>query len=165
MPLCLTFIDFFNTVETGALNGALGNHGVPTRYVKILRELYNNFMTTISSFYKEVIINVKRGVHEFPFMRNVMVPDAPFTLKGTNISECSSQCGYDWVPWDVKRTPGRAPPQMSDLFTKALSGRDVSPPASRASTILWTTLIRDRDEWRRNWRLFEEIDDQLDNRQ
>uniref|UniRef100_A0A7I4XYX2 Reverse transcriptase domain-containing protein n=1 Tax=Haemonchus contortus TaxID=6289 RepID=A0A7I4XYX2_HAECO len=131
----------------------------------MLRELYNNFTTRISPFYKEVIINVKRGVRqgdtissklfsaalenvmrhmewesmgvkvdgrylhhlrfaddivlitpnieqaeqmlaEFDnacgkiglrlnltktmFMRNGLVPDAPFMLNGTNISECSS---------------------------------------------------------------------------
>ncbi|XGW30364.1 hypothetical protein V3C99_009386 [Haemonchus contortus] len=131
----------------------------------MLRELYNNFTTRISPFYREVIVNVKRGVRqgdtfspklfsaalenimrhlewedlgvkvdgrflhrlrfaddivlitpnieqaermlaEFDsacgkiglrmnltktmFMRNGLVPDAPFTLNGTNISECSS---------------------------------------------------------------------------
>nr|CDJ93220.1 RNA-directed DNA polymerase (reverse transcriptase) domain containing protein [Haemonchus contortus] len=131
----------------------------------MLRELYNNFTTRISPFYKEVIVNVKRGVRqgdtispklfsaalenimrhlewedlgvkidgrflhhlrfaddivlitpnieqaeqmlaEFDsacgkiglrlnltktmFMKNGLVPDAPFTLNGTNISECSS---------------------------------------------------------------------------
>uniref|UniRef100_A0A7I4YD72 Reverse transcriptase domain-containing protein n=1 Tax=Haemonchus contortus TaxID=6289 RepID=A0A7I4YD72_HAECO len=67
MPLCLTLIDLkkaFNTVETEAVIGALGNQGVPTQYVRMLRELYNNFTTRISPFYKEVIINVKRGVRQ-----------------------------------------------------------------------------------------------------
>uniref|UniRef100_A0A7I5ECP8 Reverse transcriptase domain-containing protein n=2 Tax=Haemonchus contortus TaxID=6289 RepID=A0A7I5ECP8_HAECO len=155
----------FDTVETEAVNEALGNQGVPTQYVRMLRELYNNFTTRISPFYEEVIINVKRGVRqgdtispelfsaalenvmrhmewesmgvkvdgrylhhlrfaddivlitpnieqaeqmlaEFDnacgkiglrlnltktmFMRNGLVPDAPFMLNGTNISECSS---------------------------------------------------------------------------
>ncbi|XGW34883.1 hypothetical protein V3C99_018713 [Haemonchus contortus] len=87
----------------------------------MLRELYDNFTTRISPFYKEVIVNVKRDdivlitpnieqaermLAEFDsdcgkiglrlnltktmFMRNGLVPDAPFTLNGTNISECSS---------------------------------------------------------------------------
>ncbi|XGW14174.1 hypothetical protein V3C99_000465 [Haemonchus contortus] len=30
----------------------------------MLRELYDNFTTRISPFYKEVIVNVKRGVRE-----------------------------------------------------------------------------------------------------
>ncbi|XGW34773.1 hypothetical protein V3C99_018637, partial [Haemonchus contortus] len=67
MPLCLTFIDLkkaFDTVETEAVIEALGNQGVPTQYVRMLRELYNNFTTRISPFYKEVIINVKRGVRQ-----------------------------------------------------------------------------------------------------
>ncbi|XGW34758.1 hypothetical protein V3C99_018630 [Haemonchus contortus] len=50
MPLCLTFIDSkkaFNTVETEAVIEALDNHGVPTQYIRMLRELYDNFMTRI----------------------------------------------------------------------------------------------------------------------
>uniref|UniRef100_A0A7I4Z723 Reverse transcriptase domain-containing protein n=1 Tax=Haemonchus contortus TaxID=6289 RepID=A0A7I4Z723_HAECO len=67
MPLCLTFIDSkkaFDTVETEAVIEALGNQGVPTQYIRMLRELYDNFTTRISPFYKEVIINVKRGVRQ-----------------------------------------------------------------------------------------------------
>ncbi|XGW32297.1 hypothetical protein V3C99_017105, partial [Haemonchus contortus] len=67
MPLCLTFIDLkkaFDTVETEAVIEALGNQGVPTQYIRMLRELYDNFTTRISPFYKEVIINVKRGVRQ-----------------------------------------------------------------------------------------------------
>ncbi|XGW22462.1 hypothetical protein V3C99_005024 [Haemonchus contortus] len=61
MPLCLTFIDLkkaLDTVETEAVIEALGNQGVPTQYIRMLRELYDNFTTRISPFYKEVIINV-----------------------------------------------------------------------------------------------------------
>uniref|UniRef100_A0A7I4XT34 Reverse transcriptase domain-containing protein n=1 Tax=Haemonchus contortus TaxID=6289 RepID=A0A7I4XT34_HAECO len=67
MPLCLTFLDLkkgFDTVETEAVIEALGNQGVPTQYVRMLHELYNNFTTRISPFYREVIINVKRGVRQ-----------------------------------------------------------------------------------------------------
>uniref|UniRef100_A0A7I4Z3U2 Reverse transcriptase domain-containing protein n=1 Tax=Haemonchus contortus TaxID=6289 RepID=A0A7I4Z3U2_HAECO len=67
MPLCLTFIDLkkaFDTAETEAVIVAMGNQGVPTQYVRMLRELYNNFRTRISPFYKEVIINVKGGVRQ-----------------------------------------------------------------------------------------------------
>ncbi|KAK6765492.1 hypothetical protein RB195_025418 [Necator americanus] len=168
MPLCLTFIDLkkaFDSVETEAVVEALDNQGVPTQYIKVLRELYSNFTTGISPFYKNIIIDVKRGVRqgdtispkiftatlenamrklewddmgvkvdgrqlhhlrfaddivlvtpsisqaermltEFDetcgciglqlnlqktmFMRNGWVSDAPFTLNGTNISECTS---------------------------------------------------------------------------
>ncbi|KAK6763572.1 hypothetical protein RB195_024047 [Necator americanus] len=65
MPLCLTFIDLkkaFDSVETEAVVEALDNQGVPTQYIKVLRELYSNFTTGISPFYKNVIIDVKRGV-------------------------------------------------------------------------------------------------------
>ncbi|KAK6736277.1 hypothetical protein RB195_019135 [Necator americanus] len=132
MPLCLTFIDLkkaFDSVETEAVMEALNNQGVPTQYMKILQELYSNFTTGISPFYKNIIIDVKRELHHFrfaddillvtpsisqaermltefhetceciglqpnsqktTFMRNGWVSDAPFTLNGTNISECTS---------------------------------------------------------------------------
>ncbi|KAK6757195.1 hypothetical protein RB195_015178 [Necator americanus] len=64
MPLCLTFIDLkkaFDSVETEAVVEALDNQGVPTQYIKVLRELYSNFTTGISPFYKNIIIDVKRG--------------------------------------------------------------------------------------------------------
>uniref|UniRef100_W6NCR3 RNA-directed DNA polymerase (Reverse transcriptase) domain containing protein n=1 Tax=Haemonchus contortus TaxID=6289 RepID=W6NCR3_HAECO len=67
MPLCLTFIDLkkaFDTVETEAVIEALGKQGVPTQYIGMLRELYDNFTTRISPFYNEAIINVKRGVRQ-----------------------------------------------------------------------------------------------------
>ncbi|KAK6749007.1 hypothetical protein RB195_001551 [Necator americanus] len=64
MPLCLTFTDLkkaFYSVETEAVVEALDNQGVPTQYIKVLRELYSNFTTGISPFYKNIIIDVKRG--------------------------------------------------------------------------------------------------------
>ncbi|KAK6742749.1 hypothetical protein RB195_010174 [Necator americanus] len=168
MPLCLTFIDLkktFDSVETEVVVEALDNQGAPTQYIKVLRELYSNFTTGISPFYKNIIIDVNRGVRqgdtispkiftatlenamrklewddmgvkvdgrqlhhlrfaddivlmtpgisqaerilteldetcgctglqlslqETMFMRNGWVSDAPFTLNGTNISECTS---------------------------------------------------------------------------
>nr|CDJ89608.1 RNA-directed DNA polymerase (reverse transcriptase) domain containing protein [Haemonchus contortus] len=158
MSLCLTSIDLkaaFDAAETEAVIEALGNQGVPTQYIRMLRELYDNFTTRISPLYKEVIINVKRGVrqgdtispklfnvalenimhhlewedsgvkvdgrsqttlayntehraggtnasrvrqclwkdrlgNEDDVYKNGLVLDAPFTLNGTNISECSS---------------------------------------------------------------------------
>ncbi|KAK6733784.1 hypothetical protein RB195_017506 [Necator americanus] len=51
MPLCLTIIDLkkaFDSVEMGAVVEALNNQGVPTQ-------------TGISLFYKNIIIDVKRG--------------------------------------------------------------------------------------------------------
>ncbi|KAK6762466.1 hypothetical protein RB195_023259 [Necator americanus] len=189
MSLCLTFIDLkkaFDSVETEAVVEALDNQGVPTQYIKVLRELYSNFTTGISPFYKNIISDVKRGIRqgdtispkiftatlenamrklewddmgvkvdgrqlphlrfaddivlitpsisqaermliEFDetcgciglqlnlyktmFMRNGWVSDAPFTLKGTNISECTS---YVYL--------GRELNMMNDL-TPELGGR------------------------------------------
>ncbi|KAK6749643.1 hypothetical protein RB195_001946 [Necator americanus] len=168
MPLCLTFINLkkaFDSVETEAVMEALDNQGVLTQYIKVLRELYSIFTTGISPFYKNIFIDVKKGVGqgdtispniftailentmrmlewddiglevdgrqlhhlrfaddivlitpsvnqaermltEFDgtcgciglqlnlqktmFMRSGCISDAPFTLNGTNISECTS---------------------------------------------------------------------------
>ncbi|KAK6737640.1 hypothetical protein RB195_020009 [Necator americanus] len=43
MPLCLTFIDLkkaFDSIENEAVVEALDNQGIPTQYIKVLRELY-----------------------------------------------------------------------------------------------------------------------------
>ncbi|KAK6762161.1 hypothetical protein RB195_023032 [Necator americanus] len=64
IPLRLTFIDLkkdFDSVETEAVVEALDNQGVPTQYIKVLRELYSSFTTRTSPFYKNIIIDVKRG--------------------------------------------------------------------------------------------------------
>ncbi|WKX90250.1 hypothetical protein Q1695_009247 [Nippostrongylus brasiliensis] len=68
-PLCLTFFDLkkaFDAVETEAVIEALCKQGVSTQYVKILSELYKGFMTTITitPFYNNVRINVKKGVRQ-----------------------------------------------------------------------------------------------------
>ncbi|KAK6761913.1 hypothetical protein RB195_022851 [Necator americanus] len=87
VPLCLTFIDIkktFESVETKAVVEALDNQGVPTQYIKVLRELYSNFTTGISPFYKNIIIDVKKGgptglynftqnIHSHPRERNAKV--------------------------------------------------------------------------------------------
>ncbi|KAE9414095.1 hypothetical protein Angca_008584, partial [Angiostrongylus cantonensis] len=65
-PLCITFIDLqaFDSVEIEAVMEALGSKGVPTQYVKILREPYKNFTTKISPFYNDINVDVKRGVRQ-----------------------------------------------------------------------------------------------------
>ncbi|KAK6735629.1 hypothetical protein RB195_018691 [Necator americanus] len=67
MPLCLTFINLrktSDTVETRAIMEALDNQGVRNPHMNILRELYSNFTTKISTFYNDVIIDMKRGVRQ-----------------------------------------------------------------------------------------------------
>ncbi|KAE9413420.1 hypothetical protein Angca_006218, partial [Angiostrongylus cantonensis] len=66
-PLCLNFIDLknaFDSIKIKAVMKALGSQGVPTQYVKILRELYKNFTTKISPFYNDISVDVNRGVRE-----------------------------------------------------------------------------------------------------
>ncbi|KAE9414817.1 hypothetical protein Angca_004552, partial [Angiostrongylus cantonensis] len=66
-PLCLTFIDLekaFDSIEIEAVMDSLGSQGFPTQYIKILRELYNNFTTKISPFYNDINVDVKRGVRQ-----------------------------------------------------------------------------------------------------
>uniref|UniRef100_A0A7I4Z4A6 Reverse transcriptase domain-containing protein n=1 Tax=Haemonchus contortus TaxID=6289 RepID=A0A7I4Z4A6_HAECO len=184
MPLCLTFIDLkkaVDTVETEVVIEALGNQGFLLKYIRMLREFYDNFTTRISPFYKEATISVKRGVrqgdtispkffsaalenamrhlewedlvvkvdgrylHNLRFadgivlitlnieqaermlaefdkpcgniglrlnltktmlMKNGLVSDAPFTLNGKNISECSS---YVYLGWEVNMMNDLAP--------------------------------------------------------
>uniref|UniRef100_A0A183GA40 Reverse transcriptase domain-containing protein n=1 Tax=Heligmosomoides polygyrus TaxID=6339 RepID=A0A183GA40_HELPZ len=72
LPLCLTFIDVdkaFNSVETEAVLEALLTQGVPTQYIRVLRELYSGFTTKISSFYNAVVIDVRKGAT----LENVML--------------------------------------------------------------------------------------------
>ncbi|VDP04606.1 unnamed protein product [Heligmosomoides polygyrus] len=48
LPLCLTFIDLkkaFGSVEIEAVIDALLTQGVPTQYIRVLRELYSGFTT------------------------------------------------------------------------------------------------------------------------
>uniref|UniRef100_A0A0K0CVB4 Reverse transcriptase domain-containing protein n=1 Tax=Angiostrongylus cantonensis TaxID=6313 RepID=A0A0K0CVB4_ANGCA len=43
---------------------ALGSQEIPTQHIKLLRELYKNFTTKISSFYNDINVDVKRGVRQ-----------------------------------------------------------------------------------------------------
>ncbi|WKX93379.1 hypothetical protein Q1695_010991 [Nippostrongylus brasiliensis] len=67
----------------------------------------------------------------------------------------------DWIPRDVRRTPGRPPLRWSDFFVKSLNHRFDALRVPQASRTHWS---RDRDEWRRYWRPLEQIDDQRNDR-
>ncbi|EYB83105.1 hypothetical protein Y032_0342g3020 [Ancylostoma ceylanicum] len=92
MPFCLTFIDLkkgFDTVETEAVSEALGNQGVPTRYIGIFRELYSNFTTRISPFYDDITIDVRRGFDKATLCRRSCSPPPSRT-------SCEDKKGTTW---------------------------------------------------------------------
>ncbi|KAE9413326.1 hypothetical protein Angca_003697, partial [Angiostrongylus cantonensis] len=65
--LCLIFIDLkkaFDSIKTAAVMEVHGSQGVPTQFIKILRELYKNFTTKISQFYNDINVGAKRGVRQ-----------------------------------------------------------------------------------------------------
>ncbi|VDP15655.1 unnamed protein product [Heligmosomoides polygyrus] len=49
----------FDTAETEATIEALLTQGVLIQYIRVLRELHSAFMTKISPFYNDVVIDVK----------------------------------------------------------------------------------------------------------
>lgn len=59
---CVDFVDHnkaFDCVQTEATIKALATQVVPIQYVRLLRELYSEFKTKISSFYNDVVVSLK----------------------------------------------------------------------------------------------------------
>ena len=117
---------------------------------------------------------VQRGIRSAELRQRSKIRDAAVFAKESKIRWAGHVMRFcddrwtravtDWIPRDVKRTPGRPPARWSDFFTKALNERNDGLRVPRARRIHWTTLARDRDEWRRCWRPLEQIDDQRDDR-
>ncbi|KAE9413998.1 hypothetical protein Angca_006151, partial [Angiostrongylus cantonensis] len=91
-PLCLTFIDLekaFDSSQIEAVMEALGSQGVPTQYIKILRELYKIFTAKISPFCNDINVDDKRGVKQgdtiSPKLFTATLEDVMRTLEWENM--------------------------------------------------------------------------------
>ncbi|KAK6735544.1 hypothetical protein RB195_018638 [Necator americanus] len=126
MPLCLTFIDLknaFDSVETEAVMEALDNQGVPTQYIKVLRELYSNFTTGILPFYKNIIIDVKRGnamrklewddmgvkvdgrqLHHLRFADEIVLITPSISQEERMLTEFDETCGCNGLQLNLQKT-------------------------------------------------------------
>ncbi|KAE9416755.1 hypothetical protein Angca_008402, partial [Angiostrongylus cantonensis] len=91
-PLCLTFTDLqklIDSIEIEAVMEALDSQGVSPQYIKFLRQLYKNFTTTLSPFYNDINIDVKRGVRQSdtisPKLLTATLQDVMRTLEWDNM--------------------------------------------------------------------------------
>ncbi|KAK6753942.1 hypothetical protein RB195_013124 [Necator americanus] len=113
MPLCLTIIELekaSDSVETEVVVEAFDNQGIPTQYIKLLRELCSNFTPGISPFYKNIVIDLPSRTNEVKVdgwqphrlrladdivLITPSISQAERMLNGTNISECTSNVYLD----------------------------------------------------------------------
>ncbi|WKX88933.1 hypothetical protein Q1695_008518 [Nippostrongylus brasiliensis] len=119
-------------------------------------------------------IQARDGIRSSELRRQSKIKDAVAWVKLSEIrwaGHVMRFCGNrwttavtDWIPRDVRRTPGRPPLRWSDFFVKSLNNRFDALRVPRPSRTHWSTMARDKDEWRRYWRPLEQIDDQRDDR-
>lgn len=57
----------------------------------------------------------------------------------------------DGISRDLRRIPGRPSTRWSDILAKSLNERYGSLRVSRATRIHWSSLVRDRDDYKRFW--------------
>ncbi|VDO88787.1 unnamed protein product [Heligmosomoides polygyrus] len=114
------------------------------------------------------ITQVKEGLRSSELRRRSKIRDAAAWAKTSKIRWAGHVMRFADTRWtrarDVKRTPGRPPTRWSDFFVKALNDRYDALRVPRARRIHWTTLARDRDEWRRCRCPLEQLDNQREDR-
>ncbi|KAK6763755.1 hypothetical protein RB195_024186 [Necator americanus] len=122
MPLCLTFIDLkkaFDSVETEAVmtisvhkernaKVGMGRHGSEGDGRQLHHLRFADDIALITPSQAERMLNefdetcgcigLQLNLQKTMFMRNGWVSDAPLTLNGTNISECTS---YVYLGWEL----------------------------------------------------------------
>ncbi|KAK6736225.1 hypothetical protein RB195_019105 [Necator americanus] len=98
MPLCLTFIDpkkALDSVETEAVVEALDNRGVPTQYMKVLRELYSILENARRKLeWDDMGVKIDgRQLHHLRFADNIVLITPSISQAERMLTEFDETCG------------------------------------------------------------------------